>query len=220
MKLCIQPVCIAVAMVLSAGMARADEVRLNDFSILGPSGVNVSVANLTGAAWYGAAGQFDASWNGASFATYCVDLQQYASFGATYSDYTRVDGATAWGAQKADDLAKLITYVGMTPKYSTDSAMVQAAIWEVVYEQGTAYSFTSGQVTASGLDQPTQDWLNALDWNAVRQTVATYDIDALVSPAHQDFVVATPVPEPSTYAMMVGGLALVGFAARRRQPRR
>jgi hypothetical protein len=30
---------------------------------------------------------------------------------------------------------------------------------------------------------------------------------------------AAPVPEPSTYAMLLGGLALVGFLARRRTPR-
>ncbi len=30
---------------------------------------------------------------------------------------------------------------------------------------------------------------------------------------------AAPVPEPSTYAMILGGLALVGFLARRRTPR-
>jgi hypothetical protein len=28
---------------------------------------------------------------------------------------------------------------------------------------------------------------------------------------------ATPVPEPETYAMMVAGLGLLGFAARRRK---
>lgn len=32
-----------------------------------------------------------------------------------------------------------------------------------------------------------------------------------------DNLIATPVPEPETYALMLGGLALVGWAARRRK---
>jgi len=32
-----------------------------------------------------------------------------------------------------------------------------------------------------------------------------------------DLTTATPMPEPSTYAMMLGGLGLVGFIARRRR---
>jgi len=30
-------------------------------------------------------------------------------------------------------------------------------------------------------------------------------------------IVLTPVPEPSTYAMMIAGIGLLGFMARRRQ---
>ncbi|MBL8327292.1 MAG: PEP-CTERM sorting domain-containing protein [Rubrivivax sp.] len=154
--------------------------------------------------------------NGNSFVTYCVDMPQHADFGVTYTNYHRVDGATAFGAEKAQDLARLVTYVGLSPQYSTDSAMVQAAIWEVVHETGRNYSFTSGDVVATGLDASTQDWLDAFDWAAMRSTTAAFDVSALASATNQDFLITTPIPEPSTYALMALGLGLVGFAARRR----
>ncbi|MGZ8260864.1 MAG: FxDxF family PEP-CTERM protein, partial [Caldimonas sp.] len=31
-------------------------------------------------------------------------------------------------------------------------------------------------------------------------------------------VVTTPIPEPETYALLLGGLGLMGFVARRRKP--
>jgi len=34
--------------------------------------------------------------------------------------------------------------------------------------------------------------------------------------AHQDMIFTTPVPEPTTYALMAAGLMCVGFVARRR----
>ncbi len=205
-------------LVLSGSLAaQADTVKLVDFTIPGPSGLNV-VANHIGASWYGPAGQFTALLNGASFVTYCVELPQLADFGVTYSNYSPVSGVAAFGAEKAQDLAKLVSYVGMSPKYSTDSAMMQAAIWEVVHETGSNYSFTSGDVLASGLDSATQDWLNAFDWNAMKNTTPTYDVGALSSVTNQDFLVTTPIPEPSTYALMALGVGLVGFAARKRKP--
>ena len=206
---------LATALAAATTGAQADVVQLNDFSIAGPSGLNV-VAQHIGASWYGAAGQFSGQLNGNSFVTYCVDLPQYADFGVSYSNYQRVDGVSAFGAEKAEDLSRLISYVGMTPQWSTDSAMVQAAVWEVVHETGRNYSFTSGDVLASGLDSSTQDWLNAFDWAAMKATSPTWQIGALTNPDHQDFLVAQPIPEPSTYALMALGIGLVAYTARRR----
>jgi hypothetical protein len=212
-------IALGLVLALAGFAARAESVRINDFTILGPSGLSVVIDDRPHANWHGAAGQFDATLNGASFATYCLDLQQYASFGVTYSGYQRADATTVFGAAKAEDLAKLLTHVGMSTMYSTDSAMVQAAIWEVVYERGRRYDFGSGNAVTTGLDASTQDWLNALDWKAVRKTTPTFDLDVLVHANQQDLLVATPIPEPSTYALMAGGLAVVGFIARRRAKR-
>jgi PEP-CTERM motif len=206
---------VPVLALAAATGVQADVVKLTDFTIAGPSGLNVSASHI-GASWYGAAGQFSGLLNGNSFVTYCVEMPQYADFGVSYDHYRQVDGVTAFGAEKAEDLSRLISYVGMAPQWSTDSAMVQAAIWEVVHETGRNYSFTSGDVLASGLDSSTQDWLNAFDWAAMKATNPTWNIAALTSAQHQDLLVAQPIPEPGTYALMALGLGLVAYTARRR----
>ena len=44
-----------------------------------------------------------------------------------------------------------------------------------------------------------------------------YSVSGYVSPNKQDVIVFTAVPEPETYALMVAGLGLLGFAERRRK---
>jgi|SRR5882672_3543700 len=48
----------------------------------------------------------------------------------------------------------------------------------------------------------------------------THDLDLNAAWAVRDGDVASPIPEPETYAMLIAGLALLGFHARRRRPRR
>ena len=44
-----------------------------------------------------------------------------------------------------------------------------------------------------------------------------YSVSGYVSLNKQDVIVFTAVPEPETYALMVAGLGLLGFAERRRK---
>jgi hypothetical protein len=46
-------------------------------------------------------------------------------------------------------------------------------------------------------------------------------VDTRLIPGHPSYsfsLVAVPVPEPETYAMMLAGLGMMGFIARRRRP--
>jgi hypothetical protein len=207
----------ALVVALLAASAHADSVRLDDFAIPGPSGLAVTVGHMPGVGWHGAAGQFAGVLDAASFLTYCVELPQHADFGTLYTNYAPVDGAVAFGAAKADDLARLVSHLGMSPRWSTESALAQAAIWEVVHEPGRSYSFTGGEVRAQGLDAQTQDWLDGFDWSAALQATPVVRIGALASPTNQDFLTVTPVPEPGTYALLGLGLGLVALAARRQR---
>jgi len=63
-------------------------------------------------------------------------------------------------------------------------------------------------------------WHATLLSNAVGGTPAQFSgVDAGTILASVTSVTVTPVPEPETYAMMLAGLGLVGFAARRRAAR-
>lgn len=63
--------------------------------------------------------------------------------------------------------------------------------------------------------QQTLGWAGNL--NAGTYTVHIWGTTALKNTQYTATVSALPVPEPTTYGMMLGGLALLGVAARRRK---
>ena len=58
-----------------------------------------------------------------------------------------------------------------------------------------------------------QEWLNHL----MSYSGSKYSVSGYVSENRQDVIVFTAVPEPETYALMMAGLGLLGFAERRRK---
>jgi hypothetical protein len=171
------------------------------------------------------AGVLDGTLNGASIVTYCAQLDADLTLGTAFTDFTQVSGVAAWGAPVATELGKLFTWANATG-YVTDnntSAAFQSAIWEALYETGGSHGFTTGSFTVvpgPNAFHVTQAALDGINWAAIDATTSAYTVTELSSPSTQDLLIATPVPEPGTYASMLAGLVGIGFVARRRSTQR
>lgn len=170
------------------------------------------------------------TWNGAgqmsgllnlttSFVAYCVEIQVPVGFSpVSYSDYILVNGAAGFGSRETD-LAKLMTWAasGGQPANAVQSAVMQAAVWEIVHETNAgSYSFTAGKLSTTSDRVDLQAALTSFDWTTVMNTVPTYTVSRLDGAA-QDLLIFAPIPEVSTLATMMLGLAGVGAVARKRR---
>lgn len=222
----IAPIALACTL-LFAAQAHADNVAFSGYAN-GSQSVNIQLASPNVATSLSSnAGGFSATLNGSpSFTTYCIDLYEYISFNHTFNDYHLVAGsAHAFANSHAvADIGKLYAENNVIGN-ATAQAAFQIAIWEIAYETTGLYSlgggtakFSGGTAATSGALTMASNWLGALSTT----TNNAYTVNVLESighPGHQDQVFATPVPEPSTYALMAGGLLCVGFFARRRAAR-
>jgi hypothetical protein len=222
----IAPIVLACTL-LCAAQARADNVSFAGFAN-GSKTVDIVLGNPNVPRSISAqAGGFSVSLNGGpSFVTYCIDLYEYISFGPTFTDYTLVTGAAHAfaNASAAADIGKLYA-----ENNAVNSAVAQAAfqiaIWEIAYETSGTYSlgsgtakFSGGTANTSGALGLASSWLGTLA-TTTNNAYAVSTLDSVGNPGHQDQVFAAPVPEPSTYALMAGGLLCMGAFARRRSSR-
>ena len=219
---------IALACTLSfAAQARADTVSFAGFAN-GSQSVDIALGspnvpkNLSTQA-----GGFTTSLNGGpSFVSYCIDLYEYLSFGTPFTDYTLVPAASHafTNAAAAADIGKLYAENNAVNS-SVAQAAFQIAIWEITYETSGAYNlgtgtamFSGGTAGTSGALTLASSWLGALA-TTTNNAYAVWALDSIGNPGHQDQVFATPVPEPSTYALMAAGLLCMGVFGRRRAAR-
>lgn len=189
----------------------------------------------------GGAGGFrtlNATTGGPTFESWCVDIFHNFNFGNPGSTVdAKVTAASIFGTAKANDLGRLFTrhhtVIDGHNSTNNDSAAFQLAVWEIVNETGSSYSLLNGAFKASGTGAATaQTWLLDLNNNHAASLYRT-DIWSVVNNTSQANgkptwgaqdvavfslapVVFAPVPEPDTYAMMVAGLGLLGYVARRR----
>jgi hypothetical protein len=101
---------------------------------------------------------------------------------------------------------------------ATGSAAFQLALWDLAKDDG---NLSTGAVRITGSTNSNVVGLaNTMITNAQSGTgPAQYAFSLYSSASAQDYVVASAVaavPEPQTYAMLLSGICLLGFTAKRR----
>jgi hypothetical protein len=214
----VRPSSLAFACTLAfVGQARADDVTFTGFAH-GSESVNFSLVapNVT-ASGSALAGGFATVLNGGpSFVTYCVDVYQHINFGVLYPEYSAPGTSHVFINDRAyADLGRLYANAGVVDT-NVEEAAFQIAVWEIAYETtlgpydlaGGAASFSGGSAASSGALALASTWLAGLGNGAGRP------ISVIESGEHQDVIYA-PVPEPSTWMLMIAGLIATGRIARR-----
>lgn len=162
--------------------------------------------------------------SGKSFLAFCVELAQDHSEAA---DGFQTFTVGSFSGRQASALQGLFSTSFAGAQSATQQAAFQTAVWEITHETSNVFSVSSknGSFSFESLTNGTagdnsafvslvNGYLNsAVNYNGP----ARYTIEKLSSGSFQDLVVATPVPEPSSYALMLAGLAAIGFLATRRR---
>lgn len=210
---------ITIALLLGSFGLAAQAADLT-LTYTGKSGQS-AYTNLTSRYVGGAMQYLDSQ--GKSYEAFCVE--------PTQSHAVAADGAVTYALGSfGGDQARLLqglfssSYAGLSTAYQRGA--FQIAVWEVIGEaSGTTLDLSAGAFqflyltrTSTAADNSAFAALASsyLTAAAAYAGPALYDIQRLSSGSFQDLVVATPVPEPSSYALLLGGLALVAFAKRRK----
>jgi hypothetical protein len=169
------------------------------------------------------------------FQSFCVDIFHSFSFITDSIDVLKpanvaLAGSTATvptiiSSQAAVDLGRLYTNhhaaIDSTGSSAANEAAFQLAVWEIVNERSGTYSLSGGQFKATGTGSAlASTWLSELGTASnSAYTANIWSVQSMLrgSGYAQDVVVFAPVPEPQTYAMMLVGLGLIGFTARRKK---
>ena len=158
--------------------------------------------------------------SGTSFAAFCIDPRQYAD--PSESNYFVSSGLSSLGATNATWVSNLYSnnYAGAIGN-ATDAAAFQLALWDLAKDDGTLSSGSVRITDLTNLNNPTVVSRASSMISTAKSGAGTdqYSFSLYKSESAQDYVVVSPVaavPEPETYAMLLSGICLLGFTARRR----
>lgn len=168
-----------------------------------------------------------------AFASFCIDIYDYAGDKGTYYKYDVTSLAKApqsvgdvgiemgeAGALAVKKLWDLFYKDALTDKTGKTAASLQVAIWEVVNEKGNGkYSLTDGNFTATGgnFDKAlTQDMLKKIaDYNPAQLPNLFAYVNTTDKTHYQDFI---GVPDGGVTLALLGiSLGGLAFFARRKE---
>jgi len=177
-------------------------------------------------------GEFAISYAGGSFISFCLETGQNISYGTPYTVTLGSDAVVGGGVAANAGLGDVAGSAGIYDPLSNSTAWLytqylagalsgqaaddasankaQKAIWYLEDESGGVFnSWVTDAYAAVALG-----WVNP---TGVGQVYVLNLMNPETETMHQDQLYMMPVPEPETYAMLLAGLGLMGFVARRRQ---
>lgn len=169
---------------------------------------SVGMYHMTGDAGYG------------DFYAFCVDLAQYLSNPTEYTeDPMLFTGTTLTNIKKLFHSALGGFGLGDVIDTSVESAGLQVALWEVVYDSAGMFDLDAGAFSISGNNAVEAQAQTYLDGIAGADDDA-YNPTFLYSATKQDIVTVSPVPLPAAGLLLFGALGGLGAIGRRRPGKR
>lgn len=226
---------LAFALTAATGVAGAatsvqvgDILKVND-SFGGNGGGEFTLSAVTG--------------NSPSFQTFCLEYNEGVYYGENLTvkkinigaknggaggatpdpdggTWDKISAQTAYLYTKFISQSLLTSYdYGNTAQHNADASALQLAIWDLEGETANAsvLSLFNANAKAQAFKAEAVAAVSSYQWWGIGNVRALNMLRQDGVTDGQDMLYLTPVPEPETYAMLLAGLGLMGFVARRRK---